>query len=92
MKNTVKSTLIASTVAALFSACAHSSAAAPAGHDDKMASAVHCAGVNQCKGQSECKTATNGCKAQNSCKGQGWVSTATEKDCTDQGGKVLAAM
>jgi hypothetical protein len=36
--------------------------------------AVHCSGVNSCKGTSECKSAKNSCKGMNSCKGQGWVS------------------
>ena len=43
--------------------------------------AVHCAGVNSCKGMSECKSAKNSCKGMNSCKGQGWVSMSkTECD------------
>jgi hypothetical protein len=36
--------------------------------------AVHCQGVNSCKGTSECKSAKNSCKGMNSCKGTGWVS------------------
>jgi hypothetical protein len=50
--------------------------------------AVHCTGINSCKGTAECKTAKNECKGQNSCKGQGWVSAASEKECKDKGGKV----
>lgn len=34
---------------------------------------IHCAGVNQCKGQSACQSASNACKGQNSCKGKGWL-------------------
>lgn len=52
---------------------------------------VKCAGTNACKGQSACKTANNACKGQNSCKGKGIEMVATEKDCTDKGGKVEAA-
>ena len=50
--------------------------------------AVHCTGINSCKGTADCKTAKNDCKGKNSCKGQGWVATANEKECTDKGGKV----
>lgn len=52
---------------------------------------VKCVGSNACKGQSACKTANNACKGQNSCKGKGYEMVATEKDCTDKGGKVEAA-
>lgn len=50
---------------------------------------VKCAGINSCKGTSECKSATNECKGHNSCKGQGWVTSKSEKACTDAGGKVV---
>jgi hypothetical protein len=50
--------------------------------------AVHCAGINSCKGQSDCKGAKNDCKGQNSCKGQGFKDV-TEKECKEQGGKVI---
>jgi len=49
---------------------------------------VKCMGANACKGQTACKTATNACKGQNNCKGTGMIMTATEKECTDKGGKV----
>lgn len=50
---------------------------------------VKCAGINSCKGHAECKTAKNDCKGMNACKGQGWVSKASEKECTAAGGKVI---
>jgi hypothetical protein len=50
--------------------------------------AVHCAGINSCKGQASCKSAKNECKGQNSCKGQGWVDTASADECTTKGGTV----
>src|SRR6266540_3866154 len=53
----------------------------PAGENN----AVHCTGINACKGQTECKTANNACKGHNSCKGQGWLTTSSEKECTDKG-------
>ena len=56
--------------------------------DDAKDAKVHCAGINSCKGQTACKSANNDCKGQNSCKGQGWAPTATEQECTDQGGTV----
>jgi len=50
--------------------------------------AVHCAGLNSCKGQSACKTANNACKGQNSCKGQGFVDVSAS-ECSAKGGKVM---
>ncbi|MBK7684653.1 MAG: hypothetical protein KBA96_13450 [Rhodocyclaceae bacterium] len=55
------------------------------------APSVKCVGANSCKGTSECKTAKSECKGHNSCKGQGWTKAATEKACTDAGGKVTKA-
>lgn len=52
---------------------------------------VKCTGANSCKGSSECKTAKSSCKGQNTCKGQGWTNAASEKACTDAGGKVAKA-
>lgn len=54
---------------------------------DAGASAVHCYGVNTCKGTSDCKTAHNDCKGQNSCKGQGFKEL-TAKACKAQGGSL----
>jgi hypothetical protein len=33
----------------------------------------------------------NSCSGQNSCKGKGWIHTASEKECKDKGGTVLAS-
>ena len=49
--------------------------------------AVHCYGVNSCKGSSDCKTAKNECKGQNSCKGTGFKEMSA-KECTAAGGKL----
>ena len=74
----VKSALtIAATAAALFAAAGIATPAAAA--ED---GAVHCAGINSCKGTADCKT------AKNECKGQGWVSKASAAECTKAGGKV----
>jgi len=54
------------------------------------AAAMHCAGVNSCKGMSECKSAKNSCKGMNSCKGQGWTSMS-KADCKDAKSKAAAA-
>lgn len=91
MKISMKGTLIAAAVGSMFAAgCA--SQASSMTKDDKMGGAmVHCGGVNSCKGQSACATAANSCKGQNTCKGQGWVPAASEKECTDKGGTVVAA-
>lgn len=54
-----------------------------------QADAVHCAGINACKGQGACKSASNACKGQNSCKGQGWVEQPSAEACTGAGGTVV---
>lgn len=53
--------------------------------------AVHCLGINECKGLSECAgpKGENSCQGLNECKGMGWISVASEQDCADQGGTVL---
>ena len=53
------------------------------------AAAMHCAGVNSCKGMSECKSAKNSCKGMNSCKGQGWTSMS-KADCKEAKSKAAA--
>ena len=52
--------------------------------------AVHCYGVNSCKGTSDCKTAKHDCKGQNSCKGTGFKEMSA-KECTAAGGKTTEA-
>ena len=53
------------------------------------ADAVHCSGINACKGQGSCKSASNSCKGQNSCKGHGWVGQPSAEACTSAGGMVV---
>ena len=77
---------LATAAAAVFPAGAFMSPIAQAA--DAKDTSVHCTGVNSCKGTAECKTAKNDCKGHNSCKGQGWVTKASAKECTDEGGKV----
>jgi len=79
-----KTALSFATVAAVM-AIANFSAATPAAAED--AKAVHCYGVNSCKGSSDCKTAQNECKGQNSCKGHGFKEM-TAKACKEQGGSL----
>lgn len=90
MKMSMKGSLIAAAVASMFATgCATQSTAMA--KDEKMGGAmVHCGGVNGCKGQSACATQASSCKGQNECKGKGWVPAATEKECTDKGGTVVA--
>jgi hypothetical protein len=88
MKNTLRGGLIAASVAGLF-ACAPKTQDKPA---DKPADAkVHCAGVNACKGQGKCHMpdGSSACAGQNACKGKGWIE-ASEKECKEKGGTVLA--
>ena len=53
------------------------------------AAAVHCYGVNSCKGTSDCKTAANDCKGLNDCKGHGF-KTLSAKACAKAGGSLTA--
>jgi hypothetical protein len=79
---------IATAAAGLFAASATNTAMA-ASHSGGAAK-VHCTGANACKGKSECQTSSNSCKGQNACKGKGWVSSASDKECADKGGKAEA--
>ena len=84
----VKNAVIASAVASMFLAGA---AMATGKAGKKTASVVKCAGINECKGHGACAGADNSCKAKNECKGKGYEETKSAKECTDKGGKVLAA-
>ncbi|MBS0289591.1 MAG: hypothetical protein JSS07_06115 [Proteobacteria bacterium] len=80
--------ILAAAVGALFATSVFAASSASSTSGDLT---VKCVGGNACKGSSACKTSDNACKGQNSCKGKGWVMVASEKDCTDKGGKVEAA-
>ncbi len=89
LKDTLKGTLIASAVAALFAA--NPALAQEKGKADKTAAkVVKCGGINECKGKGACAGADNACKSENSCKGKGYLETKSEKECKDKGGTVLA--
>jgi uncharacterized membrane protein len=55
------------------------------------AKTVKCYGINSCSGKGECGApdGSHDCAGKNSCKGKGWVK-ASEKDCKEKGGKILA--
>jgi hypothetical protein len=55
----------------------------------KDAKAVHCYGVNSCKGTSDCKSGTHDCKGQNDCKGQGFKAES-KTQCKADGGSLIA--
>ena len=79
---TMKGTLIAASVAGLFSA------AAPfANADQADGEQIMCAGINACKGHGSCAGGGHGCAGKNGCKGQGLTKT-TRKDCADKNGTV----
>jgi uncharacterized membrane protein len=59
----------------------------PAFAQDAQANAVHCYGVNSCKGMSDCKSANHDCKGQNSCKGQGFKEISATA-CSAAGGSL----
>jgi uncharacterized membrane protein len=87
MKRTaVKGAFVAAAVCSMFAA-----GTAAAEEKTKDGGAIHCAGINACKGQGSCAGADNACKAQNTCKGHGWVEVKDAKACTDKGGKVVVA-
>jgi len=87
MNTLERGVLVASAVASLIA-----SGSLVAWATDKAgAEPVHCAGINECKGQSGCGGAGNACKGLNECKGKGWVETSSAKECTDKGGKVAAS-
>ncbi|QOQ74519.1 hypothetical protein IMF22_24065 [Pseudomonas poae] len=50
--------------------------------------AVHCYGINACKGQNDCKTKDHACKGLGSCKGQGFVAQPSADACMKAGGTV----
>jgi hypothetical protein len=85
MLNQVKSGVaIATAAAALFSMGATLSTSVQAADEG----AVHCVGINSCKGTSDCKTAKSECKGQNSCKGMGWNAKKSAEECKAAGGTV----
>ncbi len=84
VSRSLRGALVATAVASLIGSVAATTARA--GDAPKV---VKCAGVNECKGHGSCKSASNACKGQNGCKGEGWVPTASEKECKAKGGKVI---
>lgn len=93
MKNPLKNgTLIAFAAASLFATACKSTPAGSTLPSSEKTAAVHCMGINGCKGQGACKTAANACAGQNACKGQGYVDSPSADACTDAGGTVLASM
>jgi len=84
--NTIAKFALAASAAALFS----TTVVAPvnAAEGDESAS-VKCQGINSCKGTSKCQTASSACSGQNACKGQGWITVASEEECTSKGGTVI---
>ena len=86
-KETMKGAAIAAAVATMFVSGAR------AGEEGKKSSKseIKCAGINSCKGTGSCSSKDNSCSGKNGCKGKGWSHTASEKECKDKGGTVLAS-
>ena len=82
IREAMKGAVVAAAVCSMFAA-----GTARAADKTKEGKAVHCAGINACKGHGSCAGADNACKAQNTCKGKGWVEM-TDKDCTAKKGTV----
>lgn len=51
------------------------------------ADAVHCYGINSCKGTGDCKTTDHECKGFNACKGHGFKAL-TAGECLKRGGTI----
>jgi len=85
---TIRTGVSLATSAALV-AIAAAAPTAPAFAKHAGGAAVHCYGVNTCKGTSDCRTAHNDCKGQNSCKGQGFKAM-TAQACAKAGGSLTA--
>ncbi len=81
-------TAVGLAVAAALIALSSAAVSSPASAQD-AGKAVHCYGVNSCKGTSDCKTAKNECKGLNDCKGQGFKEL-TAQACTARGGSLTA--
>nr|WP_314466926.1 hypothetical protein [uncultured Novosphingobium sp.] len=85
-----KSTSITFAATAALLALGAAANAVPASAQDAKAEAIHCYGVNSCKGTSDCKTAQNDCKGMNACKGHGFKEM-TAKACAAAGGRTTEA-
>src|SRR5258705_3693429 len=57
--------------------------------DEKTGGAVHCAGINACKGQGGCAGADNSCKGKNACKGKGFVDVSSADESVKNGGHLV---
>ncbi len=75
--------LLASAVAGLLTLAAP---AGPASAGD--AEAVHCYGVNKCKGSGDCGGKGHSCAGENACKGQGYLDLDEETCLKIEGGRL----
>ncbi|HSM93516.1 MAG TPA: hypothetical protein VLT47_11580 [Anaeromyxobacteraceae bacterium] len=87
-RNAVKGAFVAAAVCSMFTAGAARGQTAE--KTKEAPKTVQCAGINACKGQGACAGAGHGCAGMNACKGKGWIETASAKECTDKGGKVIS--
>jgi uncharacterized membrane protein len=89
--STIKTTATLASAAAMFALSALAHAATPpegsSGAAVNAKDAVHCYGVNSCKGTADCKTTQHECKGMNSCKGQGFKGLAAGV-CLKRGGTI----
>lgn len=85
MKKSMSSTMLATAVAGfVLSGCATAEKSAVA------ETKVKCSGIHSCAGNSDCAGNGNAkCKGHNKCAPYGWKYSASEKECTEKGGKVF---
>jgi uncharacterized membrane protein len=75
--------LLASAVAGLMVAGGVAGTAAAEGKE-----AVHCYGINKCKGTGDCGGKGHSCAGENACKGQGYLKLDADTCLKIQGGRL----
>lgn len=78
-------------LAAVASMLAASSLGVGAQAGDTQPEAVHCYGINKCKGTGDCSGAGHKCSGQNACKGQGHINLPKDVCLRIQGGHLKPA-
>ena len=83
-----KRALIAASIVGLLALGANLGLSQNIAHAAEGEDAVHCYGVNTCKGTGECGGKGHSCAGKNTCKGQGWHSLAEEECLSMEGGRL----
>ena len=89
MRMTTSGVLIASLASAL-SLAAIASAGEKKAETKSSSDAVHCYGVNKCKGVGDCGGPGHSCKGKNACKAQGYLELDKDTCLKINGGRLTA--